>query len=163
MVKECKEYLINKLKESGIKNKPFTTMKELKQFQDSHVGAVLFEKDEFEKEMRKAIFTDENGIKHKKRKTLKRTTLFSVIIGEYTQDKCEEIFDNFMKSLDQGINIDNAYVEINPQKADWVDEKDSVLKAKVAVQVVIEFEGGIYKDSGYKRINNIDFEISKEG
>lgn len=162
MVKECREYLINKLKEAGIKNKPFTTMKELKQSQESHLGAVLFEKDEFEKDMRKVIVADGNGVKRKKRKILKRTTKFSVIIGEYTQDKCEEIFDTFMEKLDLGINVNNAYVEINPKNADWVDEKDSILKAKIAVQVLIEFEGGIYKDSEYKAIKDINIEINKE-
>ena len=39
-----------------------------------------------------------------------------------------------------------------PQKAVWFDEKDSILKSKISVQILIEFDGGIYKDSGFKKI-----------
>ena len=40
---ESKNYLINKLKESGLKSKPYTSQKALEKSQESHVGAVLFE------------------------------------------------------------------------------------------------------------------------
>lgn len=52
-----------------------------------------------------------------------------------------------------------------PQKAVWFDEKDSILKSKISVQILIEFDGGIYKDSGFKKITDIGVEadIDKEG
>lgn len=40
-MKKEKDYLITKLKESGIKSQVYTTMKKLKQANESHLGAVL--------------------------------------------------------------------------------------------------------------------------
>ena len=40
-MKKEKDYLIAKLKESGIKSQVYTTMKKLKQANESHLGAVL--------------------------------------------------------------------------------------------------------------------------
>lgn len=165
MISECREYLVNKLKDVGIKNKVLTSLKLLNMSQDSHVGGVLFEKDEFEINNNKAIYTDEQGNKKKRRKKFDRKTSFSVVIGEYSDVKCEEIFDNFLNSLDDGLYIDSNYVQIVPQKAVWFDEKDSILKSKISVQILIEFDGGIYKDSGFKKITDIGVEadIDKEG
>lgn len=38
------------------------------------------------------------------------------------------------------------------EEADWVEEGDSVLKAKIAVQFDVTFEGGIYADSTKKAV-----------
>ena len=42
---ESKQYLVDKLKAAGIKSKPFTTEKALEKSQESHIGAVLFERE----------------------------------------------------------------------------------------------------------------------
>ena len=42
---ESKQYLIDKLKAAGIKSKPFTTEKALEKSQESHIGAVWFQKE----------------------------------------------------------------------------------------------------------------------
>ena len=44
---ESKQYLVDKLKAAGIKSKPFTTEKALEKSQESHIGAVLFERETF--------------------------------------------------------------------------------------------------------------------
>lgn len=165
MINECREYLIERVAKAGIKTKVKTTMKDLKASGESHIGAVLFEDDEFEKNIMKVIYTDELGNKKKRQKIYDRKTTFSVVIGEYEQFKCETIFANFMTLIDSGFYSNGNYVEIIPKKASWVDEKDSVLKAKVAVQILIEFDGGIYKDSGFKKVEDIgvEVEIQKEG
>ena len=38
---QAKAYLVGKLKEAGLKTKPYTTMKSLSRSMESHVGAVL--------------------------------------------------------------------------------------------------------------------------
>ena len=43
---ECKQYLIAKLREAGIKTRIYTTKKSLEKCMESHVGAVLFEREE---------------------------------------------------------------------------------------------------------------------
>lgn len=162
MIAECRDYLINKVAEAGIKTKIKTTMKDLKLSNESHIGAVLFENDEFEKDIKKTIYVDELGSKQKRTKLWSRKTSFTVIIGEFEQTKCEIIFKKFITLIDSGLHVDGNYIEIVPKKADWVEKEDSILKSKVAVQVLIEFDGGIYKDSAFKKVGDIGVEVQKE-
>lgn len=53
-------------------------------------------------------------------------------------------------NLKKGIDVDGNWVNIVVGEADWVEEGDSILKAKVAVQLDITFEGGIYQDRDIK-------------
>lgn len=157
MIAQYKDYLIKKIQDAGIKGKIYTSLKELKASQESHIGAVLFETDKFERSGSKKVFRDDTG-KKKRIKVFDRKTYFSITIGEYKQDKCEEIFERFMTLLDTGIVINENYIPIEIENADWVDEKDSILKAKIAVQVLIRFDGGIYKDVSFAKLNDIDIE-----
>lgn len=56
---ESKQYLIDKLKAAGIKSKPFTTEKALEKSQESHIGAVLFERETFTRNGSKKRYRDE--------------------------------------------------------------------------------------------------------
>lgn len=157
MIMQCREYLIKKLEEAGIKRKIYTSLKELKASQEPHVGAVLFESDKFERSGSKKVFKDDQG-KNKRLKLFDRKTFFTVTIGEHQQDKCEELFESFMAALDSGILINGNYIAIEIEEADWVDKDDSILKSKIAVQILIRFDGGIYKDIKYARIQDIEVE-----
>ena len=77
------------------------------------------------------------------------------IIGGYTDNEVEEIFDRFVASLDRGIYIDGNFVPIEIEGADWVDKDDSLLKAQVAVQVMITFNGGVYRDTGFAPLTDV--------
>ena len=143
---ESKQYLIDKLKAAGIKSKPFTTEKALEKSQESHIGAVLFERETFTRNGSKKRYRDEEGTLHKRRKIMERTTTFGVIIGGYTDNEVEEIFD---------IYIDGNFVPIEIEGADWVDKDDSLLKAQVAVQVMITFNGGVYRDTGFAPLTDV--------
>ncbi|MCY9765201.1 SON protein [Paenibacillus alvei] len=156
MIEQSKEYLIQKLKDAGIKSKIFTTMKELKAHQNSHVGAVIPDSDIFERSFNKKIYSDNNNLKHKRRKMFERHTTFVVVIGEYQQDKADEIFENFLASLDPGIVINGNYTPIEVEEADWVAEQDSILKAAIAVQLKVKFVGGIYKDTDFARVGEYE-------
>lgn len=152
---ESKQYLIDKLKAAGIKSKPFTTEKALEKSQESHIGAVLFERETFTRNSSKKRYRDEEGTLHKRRKIMERATTFGVIIGGYTDNEVEEIFDRFVASLDRGIYIDGNFVPIEIEGADWVDKDDSLLKAQVAVQVMITFNGGVYRDTGFAPLTDV--------
>lgn len=62
----------------------------------------------------------------------------------------EKILDSFLRKLKKGIDVDENWVNIVVGEVDWVEEGDSILKAKVAVQFDITFEGGIYEDRDIK-------------
>lgn len=117
MIAECREYLIDKVIKAGIKTKVKTTMKDLKASNEAHIGAVLFEDEEFEKDIKKTFYVDELGNKKKRLKIFDRKTTFLVVLGEYEQSKCELIFAKFMVLIDEGLHIDGNYIEIVPKKA----------------------------------------------
>lgn len=162
MIGQCKEYLIQKLKEAGIKSTVYTSLKKLEKSSESHIGAVMFEGDKFTRSGSKTIYVDQGGDKQKRVKVFDRKTSFIVVIGEYSEDKCETIFEEFVGLLDRGILIDGNYTPLEVEDADWVDQNDSVLKSKIAVQMKITFEGGIYKDSSFGTMSEIEQTLEEE-
>lgn len=155
---EAKQYLLDKLKAAGLKSKPYTTLKSLEKSQESHIGAVLFDKEEVAKNGSKRVFHDEEGAKKKRRKAFDRTLTFTVIIGDYTDEAVEATFEKFLGSLDDGIYVDGNYVPIEPGEADWVSKDDSLLKAQLAVQISITFQGGLYVDTDFTKIAGVKVE-----
>lgn len=153
---EAKQYLLNKLTAAGLKSKPYTTQKSLEKSLESHIGAVLFEREAYARNGSKKRFRDEEGAKHKRRKVFDRDLTFTVIIGDYTDDKVEAIFERFVSGLDSGIYVDGNFIPIEVEGADWVDKDDSILKAQVAVQVSVTFHGGIYKDTDFGPLTRIE-------
>lgn len=153
---DSKQYLISKLKEAGVQSKVFTTQKALEKSLESHIAAVLFQRETFARNGSKKRYRDEGGAQHKRRKLMERTTTFSVLIGGYSDDDVEARFDKFMSILDEGIYVDGNYVPIIPEEADWVDKDDSLLKAQVAVQIFITFQGGVYRDTDFAPLSRVE-------
>lgn len=153
---DAKQYLLGKLVDAGLKSKPYTTQKALEKSMESHIGAVLFDKEDVTRNGSKRIFRDEDGARKKRRKVFDRSLTFTVIIGDYTDEAVELIFEKFLGSLDQGIYVDGNYVPIEPGEADWVSKEDSILKAQVAVQISIVFQGGLYVDTGFTKIAGVE-------
>ncbi len=163
MFTECREYLIGKLKEAGIRSNPYTSMKKLRASQEAHIGAVLFEGEAFDRSGAKTIYSDQTGVQHKRRKVFSRETTFSVIIGDPDPKKTEVFFEAFLSALDKGIYINGNYTPIEVEEAEWVDEDDSILKAKVAVNVKIKFIGGVYKDTDFAKLSDVEVESVIKG
>ncbi len=145
MVKE-KNYIIETLKNSGIRSQVYTNMKKLKQGNEVHVGAVLRNGETFVRSGSKRKFADQEGRQKRRVKLWDRSTSLHVVIADTSEEKVEEILEKFLRNLKKGIGVDGNWVNIVVGEADWVEEDDSILKAKVAVQFDITFEGGIYED-----------------
>ncbi|ADY56893.1 hypothetical protein Sgly_2614 [Syntrophobotulus glycolicus DSM 8271] len=163
MFTECREHLIEKLKGAGIRSKPYTSMKKLRASQEAHIGAVLFEEETFDRSGAKKLYSDQTGAQHKRRKVFSRETTFSVIIGDPDPKKTEEFFEAFLRALDKGIYIDGNYTPIEVVEAEWVDEDDSILKARVAVNVKVKFMGGVYKDTDFAKLTDVEVESVIKG
>lgn len=155
---ESKAYLLAKLKEAGLKSKPYTTIKGLEKSQESHVGAVIFEEEAISRNGSKKLYKDQEGAQKKRRKVFNRNLTFTVTIGDYTDDAVETMFEKFLASLDRGIWVNGDFVPVEVGGADWVNKDDSILKAQVAVQVAITFEGGLYKDTDFGPLSHIEIE-----
>lgn len=145
-----RNYIKETLKAAGIKSQVYTTLKKLKQANEAHVGAVLQNDDTFSRSGSKKIFVDQEGQRKRRRKLWDRSTSFNVIIADTSEEKVEEILENFLRTLKKGIAVGGNWVNIVVGEADWLEEGDSILKAKVAVQFLITFEGGIYEDKDMK-------------
>lgn len=159
---QAKQYLLDKLKAAGLRSRPYTTQKSLEKSQESHIGAVLFDQEAYTRNGSKKRFKNEKGEQHKRRKVFDRALTFTVTIGDYTDDAVETMFERFIAGLDSGIYVDGNYVPIEVDRADWVDRDDSILKAQVAVQVRITFQGGVYKDTDYGPLTHVEVvEIEK--
>ena len=153
---QAKQYLIEKLREAGVKTKIITTQKALTSCRESHLGAVVFDREFYARNGSKKRFRDEKGARHKRRKVLDRSLSFIVTVGDYSDDSVEEIVERFVSGLDDGIYVDGNYTPIIIDGADWVDEEDSILKAKVAVQLGVTFNGGVYKDTDFGQLRRVE-------
>lgn len=149
MVKE-RNYIVETLKNSGIESQVYTNMKKLKQGNEVHVGAVLRNGETFTRSGSKRKFVDQEGRQKRRVKLWDRNTSLHVVIADTSEEKVEEILEEFLRNLKKGIDVDGNWVNIVVGEADWVEEGDSILKAKVAVQFDITFEGGIYEDRDIK-------------
>ena len=149
MVKE-RNYIVETLKNSGIKSQVYTNMKKLKQGNEVHVGAVLRNGETFTRSGSKRKFVDQEGRQKRRVKLWNRSTSLHVVIADTSEEKVEEILESFLRNLKKGIDVDGNWVNIVVGEADWVEEGDSILKAKMAVQFDITFEGGIYEDRNIK-------------
>ena len=158
LYKESKEYLLDKLKAAGLKSKPYTTQKALEKSQESHIGAVLFESETLLRNGSKTRYRDQEGAQKKRRKVFDRALAFTVIIGDYTDEAVESMFGAFLSRLDRGINVNGDLVPIEVEGADWVDKDDSILKAQVAVQIKIRFDGGVYRDTDFAKVSDVAVE-----
>ena len=156
---ECRQYLAGRLKAAGIKSKVHTTMKSLEKSQESHLGAVLFESEDLSRNYSRTYYTDQEGARKKRQKVFERKLTFSVVIGGYTDEEVETVFEKFLGSLDRGIWVDGNFVPLEAGAADWVDKDDSILKAQVAVQARVTFDGGLYKDTGSGRLSRMEVEV----
>ncbi|MPM52756.1 hypothetical protein SDC9_99518 [bioreactor metagenome] len=164
MYAQAKNYLLEQLKGAGLKSKPHTTQKALERSQESHIGAVLFESETFARNGSKTRYSDQTGARKKRRKVFDRTLAFTVIIGDYNDDAVEEMLERFLSNLGRGITVDGNFIPIEVEGADWVDSDDSILKAKVAVQVKVRFDGGVYKDTDFAQVSELEIEsVTKNG
>ena len=84
-----------------------------------------------------------------------------MIIGDAVEEKCEELFTAFLERLEKGIWIEGNWVGIEVEDVEWVDGADSILKSRLAVEMIISFKGGIYKETGYTAIGNLRLDAEK--
>ncbi len=158
---EIREALKSCLVQCGAKSNIYTSEKRLRVCNESRVFAILSESDGLAKNKTKRIYTDING-KHKRRKRFDRDLTFSIVIGEYSMEKVQEIYDQFLEEIPDGIYVKGNYVEIEPIAADWIDDEDTIIRAKCAVQIKVVCKGGVYKDTDFAKINDIEIAVNRK-
>lgn len=162
MYTKCRDALKECLKHCGATGNIHTSTKKLKASGESRVFAVLFEDDALSKNKSKRVYMDSAG-KHKRRRKFDRSLTFSVVIGEYNIEKVQELYDRFLEEIPDGIYVDDNYVYIEPTVADWMDDEDTIIRAKCAVQVKVVCKGGVYKDTDFAQISGVEGTVNRKG
>ncbi len=143
-----KEYLEAALKEGGMTGRIYASVKELKHAQGTNYGAVLRGKDKPTRSKSKKYYKDEEDRSMLRHKPYDMETTYNVVIAAATEEKAEEVLEGFLKAVGRGYYDDGGnWVAVEPEETDWVDEDDSVMKAKVAVQVAVICRYGLYIDT----------------
>lgn len=142
-----RDFLVQKLKDAGIRGKIHESMKSLKNCNEVHVGAVLRTGEDFTRSGSKKKYTDQQGHRKQRNKLFKRITELHVVIADTDEAKVEEILTKFLKGISKGLEVDGNWVDIEIGKADWVEGDDSILKSKIAVEFDVTLTGGIYTDT----------------
>lgn len=75
-----------------------------------------------------------------------------MVIADTTEAKVEGILEEFLRRIRKGIEVDRNWTDIEIGDVDWVEEEDSILKAKVAVQFEVTLRSGIYEDRDLKQV-----------
>ena len=125
---------------------------------------MLFDSETFARNGSKTRYSDQTGAQKKRRKVFDRALSFTVLIGDYTDDAVEDMLEEFIANLGRGIMVGGNFVPLEVEGADWIDSDDSILKAKVAVQVRVRFDGGIYKDTDFVKVSELEIEsVTRNG
>ena len=147
-----KNYLINLLKESGIKTAVYTSYKRLNTANELQLAAVIPAPEDIVRSSSKTKYTDQEGRRQTRYKLWDRLSRFTVIIAGSTDEKVEEIFVNFLLQLKKGIAVDQNWEGIDLSDVEWFGEGDCILKSKMTVRFQVAFAGGVYKDSDIKTL-----------
>lgn len=160
MVKE-KQYLIDTLKKAGIKSHIYTSMKKLAMAGELQTGGVLKVREELTRSGSKKNYTDEEGRRKRRYKLWQRESILRVIIADSDEDRVEQVFTQFLKIVDKGVEEERNWEGIEINSVDWVEKEDNILKAKVAVQFDVTFTGGVYVDKLVRKIGIGNIEVKK--
>lgn len=156
---QCRQYLIDKVKAATVKS-VHTAMKKLKASKEIRIGGVIFEDEKFSRYGSKTIYRNDNGEQSKRTKIFDRDITYVVIIGEGDFAAAATIVESFISSIDRGIYIDGNFTGIELVEAEWDDDDDNILQAKVAVLLRIVFHGGVYSDRKYAPVHGYDVNIN---
>ncbi len=159
-----RDFLVQAIKSAGVHGKVHDSMKSLKNCNEIHLGAVLRVNESFARSGSKKKYTDQEGHRKRRRKLFDRITTLHVVIADSDEEKVEKILTEFLKNISKGLSVDDNWVGIEIGDADWVEEEDSILKSKIAVEFDVIMTGGVYVDTDIRNveIENIDFKMKEE-
>lgn len=161
-MKEERDFLIKALQKAGVKGKIHESMKTLKNCGELHVGAVLRVRENFTRSGSKKRYTDKEGQRKQRNKLFDRITILHVVIADTSEDKVETLLNNFLTGISKGFEVNGNWVDLEISDAEWLEEEDTILKAKITVEFDVTLKGGIYVDTDVVNIGLGDVNGSPE-
>lgn len=161
MMAACVKHLEEKIIEAmgkdfmGEKVQIFHTLKELKDCVDTRCAAILPRADTltFSGRPCRNLETRQDDLK-----IYDRTLVVDVVLGDETKLMLDPAFETFVASLGQTIRHNGHGITLSFEEAEWVEKKDSVLNAEIAVELPVIFKGGVYRPQSFRRISDIYIE-----
>lgn len=153
-----RDFLVQAMKDAGVRGKIHDSMKSMKNCNETHLGAVIRVRENFERSGSRKKYTDQEGQRKQRRKLFARVTTLHVVIADSDEEKVEKILTELLKNISKGLHVGDNWVDIKIGDADWVEGDDSILKSKIAVEFDVTLTGGVYVDTDIKpvEIGNID-------
>lgn len=145
-MKEEREFLVNTLKSAGAKGKIHDSVKSMRNCNDVHVCAVMRVGESFTRSGSKKRYEDKEGHRKQRNKLFERVTVLHVVIADTNEEKVDRLLTDFLKNVSKGFPVSGNWVDIEVGDADWVEENDSILKSRIAVEFDVTLKGGIYAD-----------------
>ena len=161
-MKEERDFLIKALQKAGVKGKIHESMKTLKNCGELHVGAVLRVRENFTRSGSKKRYTDKEGLRKQRNKLFDRITVLHVVIADTSEDKVEMLLNNFLTGISKGFEVNGNWIDLEISDAEWLEEEDTILKAKITVEFDVTLKGGIYVDTDVVNIGLGDVNGSPE-
>lgn len=155
-MKPERDFLVKALQTAGVRGKIHDSLKSLKNCNEVHVGAVLRVNEKFTRSGSKKRYQDQEGQRKQRNKLFNRITKLHVVIADSEESKVEAVLTKFLQEISKGFAVDGNWVGIELENADWVEQSDSILKSKIAVEFDVILTGGVYKD-----VNLVNAEIGK--
>lgn len=141
-----KKYLEDLLRASGITGTIYESLKKMSEDEGSYYAGILRGSDKPVRAKSRRTY-DNGAVTMNRVKLYDMETVYTVVIAEYDEEHLEEHLETFFKTISKGYDDGNGnWVGVEAGEVDWVDEKDSILKAKIAVEIPVTFTYGIYKD-----------------
>ena len=164
-MKAERDFLVRALINAGIRGKIHESIKSLKNSNEVHLAAILRVNESFVRSGSKKKFTDQEGHRKQRSKLFNRVTTLHVVIGDSDEEKVEKILTAFLEKISNGLAVDGNWVGVEIGDADWIEEQDSILKSKIAVEFDVTLTGGIYVDTNLLNVSvrNVDAEVIKAG
>lgn len=142
-----KEVLTDALRKAGVNGTIYDSLKRMSEDAGTYYAGILRGTDKPVRAKSKKTYQDKEGVTVVRKKLYDVETVYTVVIAEYDEEHMEQLVEAFLCALPTGYDDGDAnWVSVEAGTVDWVDEKDSILKARLAVEIPVTFRYGVYED-----------------
>ena len=81
-----------------------------------------------------------------------------MVIGEFNAEKLDAIYE-VSGDTGKGTVYQRRFCYVEPSEAEWAEDEDGVLAAKIAVKIRVTFSGGVYADTPRQSLKDKELDI----
>ena len=160
MIKEIKSYLKDILMNiTGIpESYVYLSLKDENQYKFAPWVSILTKKSDIKIEWQKERKEEDNNKFYVVEKKYTKTIPIIVAFGATTEEEADSWVEMFLERLDKDIVVNNISVKIEPVSIEYSDQESLMTSAYIAA-LIVNFTHGIYTQTSFDKISNIEEEI----